>query len=222
MGRLNPNLSFFGGDWDAVVILVEGCGSLVGGRGHLGVENRGGVSFIRAEAATEAMVVSMDSSSKSSRSNESTRETSFVASATVLKETSLMGVAAPGSFVGVGALGLLSFFWSFFGGDWDAVVILVEGCGSLVGGRGHLGVENRGGVSFIRAEAATEAMVVSMDSSSKSSRSMDSSSKSSRSNESTRETSFVASATVLKETSLMGVAAPGSFVGVGALGLLLK
>ena len=107
MERLNPNLSFFGGDWDAVVILVEGCGSLVGGRGHLGVENRGGVSFIRAEAATEAMVVSMDSSSKSSRSNESTRETSFVASATVLKETSLMGVAALGSFVGVGALGLL-------------------------------------------------------------------------------------------------------------------
>ena len=53
------------------------------------------------------MVVSMDSSSKSSRSNESTRETSFVASATVLKETSLMGVTALGSFVGVGALGLL-------------------------------------------------------------------------------------------------------------------
>ena len=44
------------------------------------------------------MVVSMDSSSKSSMSNESTRETSFVASATVIKETSL---------VGVGALGLL-------------------------------------------------------------------------------------------------------------------
>ena len=107
MGWLNPNLSFFGGGWDAVVILVEGCGSLVGGRGHLGVENQGGVSLIRAEAATEAMVVSMDSSSKSSRSNESTRETSFVASATVLKETSLMGVAALGSFVGVGALGLL-------------------------------------------------------------------------------------------------------------------
>ena len=101
-GRLNHNLSFFGGGWDAVVILVEGCGSLVGGRGRLGVENQGGVSFIRAEAATEAMVVSIDSSSKSSRSNESTRETSFVASATVLK-----GVAALGYFVGVDALGLL-------------------------------------------------------------------------------------------------------------------
>ena len=25
MGQLNPNLSFFGGGWDAVVILVEGC-----------------------------------------------------------------------------------------------------------------------------------------------------------------------------------------------------
>ena len=106
-GRLNPNLSFFGGGWDAVIILVEGCGSLVGGQGHLGVENRGGVSFIRAEAATDAMVVSMDSSSKSSMSNESTRETSFVASATILKETSLMGVAALGSFDGVGALGVL-------------------------------------------------------------------------------------------------------------------
>ena len=65
------------------------------------------VSFIRAEAATEAIVVSMDSSSKSSMSNESTRETSFVASATVLKETSLMGVTALGSFEGVGALGVL-------------------------------------------------------------------------------------------------------------------
>ena len=84
MGQLNPNLSFFGGGWDAVVILAEGCGSLVGGRGHLGVEKRVGVSFIRAEAATEAMVVSIDSSSKSSMSNESTSETSFVASATVL------------------------------------------------------------------------------------------------------------------------------------------
>ena len=73
----------------------------------MGVENQGGVSFIRAEAATEAMVVSMDSSSKSSMSNESTRETSFVASATVLKETSLMGVTALGSFEGVGALGVL-------------------------------------------------------------------------------------------------------------------
>ena len=107
MGQLNLNLSFFGGGLDAIVILVEGCGSLVGGQGNLGVENQGGVSFIRAEAATEAMVVSMDSSSKSSRSNESTRKTSFVASATVLKETSLMGVTALGSFVGVGALGLL-------------------------------------------------------------------------------------------------------------------
>ena len=42
------------------------------------------------------------------------------------------------------------------------------------------------------------------------------------SNESTRETSFVASATILKETSLMGVTALGSFEGVGALGVLLK
>ena len=73
----------------------------------MGVENQGGVSFIRAEEATEAMVVSMDSSSKSSMSNESTRETSFVASATILKETSLMGVTALGSFEGVGALGVL-------------------------------------------------------------------------------------------------------------------
>ena len=73
----------------------------------MGVENRGEVSFIRAEAATEAMVVSMDSSSKSSMSNESTRETSFVASATILKETSLMGVTALGSFEGAGALGVL-------------------------------------------------------------------------------------------------------------------
>ena len=107
MGWLNPNLSFFGGGWDAVVILAEGCGSLVGGRGHLGVEKRVGVSFIRAEAATEAMVVSIDSSSKSSMSNESTSKTSFVASATVFKETSLMGVGALGSFEGVGTLGLL-------------------------------------------------------------------------------------------------------------------
>ena len=71
------------------------------------MENRGGVFFIRAEAATDAMVVSMDSSSKSLMSNESTRETFFVASATVLKKTSLMGVAALGSFEGVGALGVL-------------------------------------------------------------------------------------------------------------------
>ena len=60
------------------------------------MEKRVGVSFIRAEAATEAMVVSMVSSSISSMSNESTRETSFVASATILKETSLMGVGALG------------------------------------------------------------------------------------------------------------------------------
>ena len=71
------------------------------------MKKRVGVSFIRAEAATEAMVVSMDSSSKSSISNESTRETSLVTSAMVLKETSLIGVGALGSFVGVGALGLL-------------------------------------------------------------------------------------------------------------------
>ena len=92
------------GGWDGVAVLVEGCGtgvqgvevSLAGGQEHLGVENRVGVSFIRAEAATEAMVVSMDSSSMSSMSNESTRETSLVASATILKETSLMGVGALG------------------------------------------------------------------------------------------------------------------------------
>ena len=103
------------GGWDGVAVLVEGCGtgvggvedSLQGGREHLGVENRVGVSFIRAEAATEAKVVSMDSSSMSSMSNESTRETSLVASATILKETSLMGVGALGSFEGVGTLGLL-------------------------------------------------------------------------------------------------------------------
>ena len=71
------------------------------------MEKRVGVSFIRAEAATEAMVVSMDSSSKSSISNESTRETSLVTSVTVLKETSLMGVGALTSFVVVGTLGLL-------------------------------------------------------------------------------------------------------------------
>ena len=88
-------------------MLVDGCESLVAGRGHLGVEKRVGVSFIRAETATEAKVVLMDSSSMSSISNESTRETSFVTSATVLNETSLMGVGALGSFEGVGALGLL-------------------------------------------------------------------------------------------------------------------
>ena len=71
------------------------------------MEEQVGVSFIRAEAATEARVVSMDPSSKSSMSNESTRETSFVTSATILKETSLMGVTALGSFDGVGALGAL-------------------------------------------------------------------------------------------------------------------
>ena len=71
------------------------------------MENRVGVSFIRAETATEAMVVLIDSSSMSSISNESTRETSLVTSAMVLKETSLMGVGALASFVGVGALGVL-------------------------------------------------------------------------------------------------------------------
>ena len=103
-GQLNPKLSFnfLAGGWDgvAVDVLVEGVGgvedSVVRGRGCLGVEKGVGVSFIRAEAAIEAMVVSMDSSSKSSRSNESTRETSFVASATILKETSLLGVGALG------------------------------------------------------------------------------------------------------------------------------
>ena len=77
------------------------------GGGDLGVEKQVGVSFIRVETTTEAMVVLMDSSSMSSISNESTRETSLVASATVLKETSLMGVGALGSFDGVGTLGLL-------------------------------------------------------------------------------------------------------------------
>ena len=71
------------------------------------MEKQVGVSFIRAEAATEAMVVSMDTSSKSSISNESTRETSLVTSTMVLKETSLIGVGALGSFMGVDALGLL-------------------------------------------------------------------------------------------------------------------
>ena len=33
-GQLNPNLSFFEGGWDP--ILIEGCDSLVGGQGHLG------------------------------------------------------------------------------------------------------------------------------------------------------------------------------------------
>ena len=96
------------GGWDrvAVHVLVEGCGrgvrgvkdSLAGGQENLGVENRVGVSFIRAEAATEAMVVSMDSSSMSSMSNESTRETSLVASATVLKENIFDGCRCPWFF----------------------------------------------------------------------------------------------------------------------------
>ena len=47
-------------------MLVEGHGSLPGGQGYLGVEKQVGVSFIRVEAATEAMVVSMDSSYMSS------------------------------------------------------------------------------------------------------------------------------------------------------------
>ena len=71
------------------------------------MEKQVGVSFIRAETATEPMVVSMNSSSMSSMSNESTREISFVTSATILKETSLMDVGALASFVGVGALGVL-------------------------------------------------------------------------------------------------------------------
>ena len=75
------------------------------GGGTWGWRSVVGVSFIRAEAATEAMVVSMDSSSMSSMSNESTRETSFVTSATVLNGTSFMGVGALASFVGVHALG---------------------------------------------------------------------------------------------------------------------
>ena len=72
-------LKFLWRGWDAVAILVECCGSLVGGRGCLGVEKQVGVFFIRTETATEAIVVSMDSSSMSSISNKSMRETSFVA-----------------------------------------------------------------------------------------------------------------------------------------------
>ena len=106
-GQLSPNLSFFGWGWHPVPVLVEGCGSLVGGQGHLGVEKQGGVSFIRAETATEAIFVSIDSSSVSSMSNESTQKKSFVTSATVLKEISLMGVGALASFVDVGVLGVL-------------------------------------------------------------------------------------------------------------------
>ena len=66
------------------------------------MDNQVGVSFIRAETATEAMVVLINSSSMSSISNESTRETSLVTSVTVLKQTSLMGVGALASFVSVG------------------------------------------------------------------------------------------------------------------------
>ena len=52
-------------------------------------------------------------------------------------------------------------------GGWDGVAVLVDGCDmgvrgvkdSLSGGQEHLGVENQVGVSFIRAEAATEGMV---------------------------------------------------------------
>ena len=35
-GQPSSNLSFFGGGWDQVPILVEGHGSLVRGQGHLG------------------------------------------------------------------------------------------------------------------------------------------------------------------------------------------
>ena len=35
-GQLSPNLSFFGGGWHPVPILVEGCGSLAGGQGAWG------------------------------------------------------------------------------------------------------------------------------------------------------------------------------------------
>ena len=65
---------------------------------HLGVEKRVGVSLIRAEATTEAMVVSMNPSSMSSMSNKSTRETSFVTSATVLKEYIFDGFRCPWFF----------------------------------------------------------------------------------------------------------------------------
>ena len=92
---LNPKLSFIflAGAWNgvAVDVLVEGCGR--------------GVRGVKDSLAGEQD--SMDSSSMSSRSNESTRETSFVASATILKETSLMGVGTLGSFQGIGALGIL-------------------------------------------------------------------------------------------------------------------
>ena len=37
-GQFSPNLSFFGGGWDLVPIIVEGGGSLVGGPGCFGVE----------------------------------------------------------------------------------------------------------------------------------------------------------------------------------------
>ena len=55
---------------------------------------------MRAETATEAMVVSVDSSFMSSMSNESTRERSFVTSTTILKETFLIGVGALALFCG--------------------------------------------------------------------------------------------------------------------------
>ena len=106
-GWLNPNLSLFAGGWDAVVtdgfgvegvedavaVLVDAFGTgvggvedwLAGGRGRLGVENWVGVSFIRTEVATEATVVSIDSSSMSSVSNDSTIEISAETSATDLK-----------------------------------------------------------------------------------------------------------------------------------------
>ena len=61
----------------------------------MGVEERVGVSFIRAEATTEERVVLMDSSSKSSMSKESTRETSYVTSATVLKDVRTLGSTNP-------------------------------------------------------------------------------------------------------------------------------
>ena len=108
-GWLKPNLSLFAGGWDVVVVradafgveevkdavavLVDGCGtgvggvedSLPGGQGCLRVGKRFGVSFIRTEVATEARVVLIDSSSMSSKSNESTREISPETSATDLK-----------------------------------------------------------------------------------------------------------------------------------------
>ena len=73
----------------------------------MGVENQGGVSFIRAEAATKQWLYqSIQVPNHPGLTNLQGKHL-FVASATVLKETSLMGVADLGSFVGVGALGLL-------------------------------------------------------------------------------------------------------------------